>query len=173
MSAVPDRLKPGAHCSARDQATPVSVPPLVVDALQSDDYPAWRALSESFKTFYQTSLPETVYQQTWQRLLGGDGIYGWGARVNGHLLGFTHYLYHTSIWSGEVCYLQDLFVDESARSHGVAQALIERVARSAQERGARRLYWLTHHTNQRARRLYDRVATYHGFLRYDYTMAQP
>jgi len=49
--------------------------------------------------------------------------------------------------------------------------LIARVARSARERGAPRLYWLTHHTNARARRLYDQVAQHHGFIRYDYPMA--
>ncbi len=66
--------------------------------------------------------------------------------------------------------MQDLFVDEAARGLGVAQALIEQVAQAAHQRGAPKLYWLTHQTNARARRLYDRVAQHHGFLRYDYAM---
>lgn len=62
--------------------------------------------------------------------------------------------------------LQDLFVDESVRGQGVARALITQVAQVARERGAPRLYWLTHHTNTRARHLYDRVASHQGFIRY-------
>jgi GNAT superfamily N-acetyltransferase len=63
-----------------------------------------------------------------------------------------------------------LFVNEAARGKGVAQALIEQVAQVARARGAPKLYWLTHQTNARARRLYDRVAKHHGFLRYDYAL---
>lgn len=36
--------------------------------------------------------------------------------------------------------------------------------------GADRLHWLTHHTNARARRLYDRVAVHKGFIRYNHPM---
>jgi len=100
----------------------------------------------------------------------GDGVYALVARVEGQLVGIAHYLFHTSAWSADVCYLQDLFVDETVRSRGVAQALIAQVAAAAGARGATRLYWLTHHTNTRARRLYDRVAQYHGFVRYDHAL---
>ena len=56
------------------------------------------------------------------------------------------------------------------RGQGVAGALIAHLARCAQARGATRYYWLTHHTNARARRLYDRVAVNRGFIRYDHPM---
>ncbi|WP_275901636.1 GNAT family N-acetyltransferase [Paenibacillus sp. SYP-B3998] len=51
-------------------------------------------------------------------------------------VGIAHYLFHRTIWMKDACYLQDLFVNEAARGHGVARALIERVAQSA--RGAER-----------------------------------
>ncbi len=86
------------------------------------------------------------------------------------MLGITHYLFQPNVWSADVCYLQDLFVDEAARGQGLSQALIEQVAQVAKARGAPRLYWLTHNTNARARRLYDRVAQHHGFIRYDYAL---
>ncbi len=141
-----------------------------LDALRPGDYAAWRVLAQAYKTFYETSLPEEAYQQTWQRILRGEGVFAWCVRAQGQLLGIAHYVFHTNVWSAEVCYLQDLFVLESARGQGVAQALIEKVAQSARERGAPKLYWLTHQTNARARRLYDRVARDHGFIRYDYSL---
>lgn len=146
-------------------------PSFVVDALRADDYAAWLVLAQGYKTFYEASLPESAYQRTWQRIQQGDDVFAWCARSEGRLLGITHFLFHANVWSADVCYLQDLFVDENARGRGVAQALIERVAQSAHEHGARRLYWLTHHTNERARRLYDRVAKHHGFIRYDYAVS--
>ncbi|WP_366143458.1 GNAT family N-acetyltransferase [Rhodoferax sp.] len=145
--------------------------PITVDTLRPEDYAAWLRLARGYKTFYETELPESSYQQTWQRLRQGDGVFAFAARVDGQMLGITHYLFHPSTWSADVCYLQDLFVDQAARGQGVARALIEQVARTARQRGAPRLYWLTQQNNQRARRLYDRVASHHGFIRYDYPVA--
>jgi GNAT superfamily N-acetyltransferase len=143
---------------------------ITVEALRPEDYPAWLRLAQGYKTFYETELPESAYQHNWQRLLQAQAVHGLAARVNGQLVGVTHYLFHASNWSADVCYLQDLFVDESARGQGVARALIEQVACVAHQRGAPRLYWGTHHTNARARRLYDRVASHQGYIRYDYPM---
>ena len=88
----------------------MSQSPFVVDALRADDYPAWLVLAQGYKTFYETSLPEAAYQQTWQRIRQGEGIFAWCARGDGQLLGITHYLFHSNVWSADVCYLQDLFV---------------------------------------------------------------
>ncbi len=143
---------------------------VTVNALQASDYAAWQRLGAGYNRFYEREFPATVYQRTWQRLIQGDGIHGFAARVDGELLGITHYLFQPSIWTADVCYLQDLFVDETARGLGLAQALIEQVALVARARGAPKLYWLTHASNARARGLYDRVAAHHGFIRYDYAL---
>jgi GNAT superfamily N-acetyltransferase len=78
--------------------------------------------------------------------------------------------FHTSIRFADVCYLADLFVDEAVRGQGVARALIEKVAAVARARGCPRFYWLTKQDNARARALYDKVARFAGFIRYDYPM---
>jgi len=94
-------------------------------------------------------------------------------RDAGPLLGIAHAVFHASTWAPRVCYLQDLFVAPQARGQGVGEALIAHLAQQAQAQGASRLYWLTHETNTTARRLYDRVAAHHGFIRYDHRMAPP
>jgi GNAT superfamily N-acetyltransferase len=58
-----------------------------------------------------------------------------------------------------------------ARGRGVARALIGAVASWAAERGCSQLYWHTQQTNTTARRLYDDVAAYRGFI--VYTMELP
>ena len=48
--------------------------------------------------------------------------------------------------------------------------LIEAVAAAARARGCPRFYWLTKQDNACARVLYDKVARFAGFIRYDYPM---
>jgi GNAT superfamily N-acetyltransferase len=66
--------------------------------------------------------------------------------------------------------LQDLFVDPTARRGGVGQKLIEAVAAMARERDCLRLYWTTKEDNATARSLYNRIARFNGFIRYDYAL---
>jgi GNAT superfamily N-acetyltransferase len=143
---------------------------ITVMPLQAADRARWNILARDYKTFYGTVLTDAQYDETWQRLLRGDRVYGLGAHLAGNLVGIAHYMFHASAWSTDACYLQDLFVDEAARSQGVARALIEQVAQAARTRGATRFYWLTHQNNTTARTLYDKVGQYKGFIRYDYPM---
>ena len=143
---------------------------ITVMSLQTTDRARWDILARGYKTFYETVLTDAQYDETWKRLQRKDGIVGLGAHVDGHLVGIAHYMFHTGAWSADACYLQDLFVDEAVRGQGVARALIEQVAQAARERGAPRFYWLTQQNNATARILYDKVAQYKGFIRYDYPM---
>ena len=106
-------------------------------------------------------MPKETYDTTWARLHDPDEpMWLLGADVDGKMLGIVHYIYHRSCWTvGDYCYLQDLFVAESARKLGLGRALIEAVYREAQAAGASRVYWLTHETNATARALYDKLAT--------------
>jgi GNAT superfamily N-acetyltransferase len=147
--------------------------PIAVRPLEDHDRPQWESLARAYKAFYRTVLPDSAYDRTWQRLRVRDGIHGLGAHADGELVGITHYLFHTGIWSARACYLEDLFVDPGRRGQGVARALIEAVAASAREHGAARLYWLTHESNATARTLYDRVASASGFIEYEYPLPDP
>ena len=141
-----------------------------IDALRPGDRAAWELLARGYKEFYRDPMPDEAYEQTWQRLAAGTELFGLGARLDGTLVGIAHYLFHPAFWSGEACYLQDLFVAEEVRGRGAARALIDAVAAAARERGAVRYYWHTQESNARARVLYDKVATYSGFIRYVYPL---
>jgi GNAT superfamily N-acetyltransferase len=148
---------------------------IVVTELRPADEARWRELWRGYLEFYETELPPERYAHTWRRLMAADApIYGFGARegsVDAPLVGITHYLFHAHAWNDrEVCYLQDLFVDSTIRGQGAGRALIERVAEAARERGCFRLYWTTKEDNQRARRLYNLIARFNGFIRYDYPL---
>jgi GNAT superfamily N-acetyltransferase len=139
--------------------------------LRPQDRADWGRLAAGYKAFYNTPTTDAEYDEAWRRLTQDDGVHAFGAYIDGRLVGIVHYLFHTGTWTPTQCYLQDLFTDPALRGRGVARALIEAVAQAARERGAARLYWLTQDHNTTARALYDKVAAYKGFIRYDYPMS--
>ena len=141
-----------------------------ITPLREDDRRAWQPLAVGYNAFYERVLPDGAYDRTWRRLLEGAAMHGLAARLDGRLVGIAHYTFQTSIWFDDACYLADLFVDETVRGHGVTRALIEAVAAAARSRGCPRYYWQTKQDNTRARALYDKVARFAGFIRYDYPM---
>jgi GNAT superfamily N-acetyltransferase len=138
--------------------------------LAPGDRAEWERLARGYKAFYRTELADARYAETWRTLLAGERVHGLAARIDGRLVGIAHYLFHAQTWDPDACYLQDLFTAEDARGQGVATALGDAVAEAARARGARKFYWLTKQDNERARALYDRIAAWKGFLRYDYPL---
>ena len=143
-----------------------------VSKLQASDREHWARLWNEYLAFYDTSLPHQVYEYTWNRIIAESrGLRAFGARGSdgdARLVGIAHFFYYESAWTThEVCYLQDLYVDPAHRGRGFGRRLIKAVAEAARIRSCDKLYWLTHESNAAARSLYDAVAHYSGFVRYD------
>jgi GNAT superfamily N-acetyltransferase len=65
--------------------------------------------------------------------------------------------YRHSIWMAtEDCWLEDLYVEDSARGAGLGGALVEAALDRARDRGCRRVELDTSESNEAARRLYAR-----------------
>jgi ribosomal protein S18 acetylase RimI-like enzyme len=141
---------------------------LEIGRLTGSDRVDWETLARSYHANFETEISDDGYEQTWRRLLDGAQTRGIVARWDGRMVGIAHYYFHTSVWSAGNCrcYLQDLFVDQEHRRRGVARALIESVARDAEEYGAAKLHWHTTQDNATARALYDQVAGFRGFIAY-------
>ena len=145
---------------------------LVISPLLPEDRAGWEVLARGYKSFYKTETSPAEYETAWNRLLQREDVFGIGAKVEGRLVGIAHYLFHTSVWAAKICYLQDLFVAPEVRGKGTARALIEAVAAAARQAQATRYYWLTQDNNTVARVLYDKVAKYNGFIRYDFPLQE-
>lgn len=142
---------------------------LTIRPLAPEDNAEWRRLWTRYLEFYETSVPQEVYETYWARLLGDDpqDYSGLIAESDGRAVGLTHYLFHRHGWKVEnVCYLQDLYVDPDTRGVGAGRALIEAVYAAADKAGCPSVYWLTQDFNETARRLYDRIATKTPFIKY-------
>jgi len=137
-----------------------------VGKLEPADRAGWEALFRGYIAFYQREEPPDMYERAWREFLADDRIHALGARLDGRLVGITHFFIHPNTSGPDVCYLQDLFTAEDVRGRGVAGALIVAVTDWAKARGCRRVYWHTHESNATARALYDKVAQNRGFIRY-------
>ena len=143
---------------------------VTIRGLDAADRTAWEPLFRGYIEFYQAAVADDVIDETWARLLSPEPEFhiGLGAGDGeGRLVGIAHILFHRSTWSkAYCCYLEDLFVDPSARARGIGRKLIEAVYVEADRRGATRTYWATQEFNYRARALYDQVATKSPFIQY-------
>ena len=165
------RVRRVSSTAAASSLRSVPAGPAAVGALRPSDREQWESLYRGYIEFYQRSEPQSFYDHNWARLMLEDGaVHALVARSAADetvLLGLVHFMRHASM-SGDVCYMQDLFTLPAARGTGVGTRLIKAVVswcRTAEGR-INKVYWNTHHSNP-ARKLYDRVGTHKGFLKYE------
>ena len=142
---------------------------VLIRPLAAADRPAWGPLWQGYLDFYRTELSDDVTEITWARLLDpAEDMHCLVAEdAAGEMIGIVHYLYHRVTWAiADRCYLEDLYVAETARGAGAGRALIEAVYAAADKRGADQVYWLTQDFNEAGRRLYDRVGRLTPFIKY-------
>jgi GNAT superfamily N-acetyltransferase len=99
--------------------------PIIRSALPADEA-TWRKLWRGYLDFYGVSLGTEVTNRTWKRILDPDSaITCIVAEVDGQVYGFANCVVHENTWEIQpVCYLEDLFVLPSARSRGIATAMV-------------------------------------------------
>ncbi len=139
---------------------------LAIGKLEPADRAEWEILFRAYIAFYKRALPPEMYERAWGAFQADTRMHALGAKLDGRLVGITHFFIHANTSAPDVCYLQDLFTAEDVRGKGVARALIAAVADWARARDCCRVYWMTHESNATARRLYDKVAQNRGFIRY-------
>lgn len=139
---------------------------IAIRRAEETDREAWEQLFRAYIRFYDRVEPQAMYDRAWREFMRDERMHALMACIDGRVVGLAHYLVHANTSAADVCYLQDLFTAEDVRRRGVARALIAAVVERAGARRCSRVYWMTQESNAVARRLYDRVAEYRGFIRY-------
>ena len=136
--------------------------------LEQGDETTWRRLWSQYLAFYKVTLDDAITDQTWARIVDPSALLqGRTAELEGEMVGFALHHTHLSTWvAAPDCYLEDLFLTESARGHGVGRALMDDLIVICRAKGYARLYWHTDEANNRARKLYDSYTPADGHLRY-------
>jgi len=142
----------------------------VIRAIAPADRAAWQRLFTDYGVFYETQFTDDVIAAVWKLLLeSGSGVDALVAEQEGTVVGFAHYRSHPDTFTGgRDWFLDDLYVDPDARGAGHATALIEHLADLARAAGpAGTLRWITAADNERAQRVYDRIATKTTWVTYE------
>lgn len=137
--------------------------------VEARDEMRWRELWDGYCRFYERELSESITRHTWARILDATSpVHAIVAeRDEGSVVGVANYLLHENTSAlGQVCYLQDLFVDSRQRAVGIGKQMIDWLIAEMKLQGWSRLYWQTKENNYRARGLYDKYTPHSGFLRY-------
>lgn len=141
-----------------------------VRPVEASDAGAWAALYAGYRDFYRLPEDHEAVATTWAWVLGREhGMSGLvAADADGTLLGLANlrrFARPSSATTG--LYLDDLFTDPAARHRGVATALLCAAGSLAADEGASVVRWITAQDNDRARAVYDRVATATPWVTYD------
>jgi GNAT superfamily N-acetyltransferase len=80
------------------------------------------------------------------------------AEVGGRLVGYAAYFFaYSTFLARSSLYIEDVFVEEEARGHGIGSALMRRLAAVASERGCGRLDWAVLDWNVGAQEFYRKL----------------
>jgi len=119
------------------------------------------ALMRAYCDFYEVSPPDEDLLALAAALIDDperEGLQLIARDRDGDATGFaTIYWTWSTADAARIAVMNDLFVAETARGHGLADQLIHACRAEAQRRGARRLTWQTAPDNARAQRVYDRL----------------
>lgn len=139
----------------------------MIRAIVPGDHDTWAQLFAAYGEFYETTFSTEVIESTWGRLLDpAEGVDALVAEVDGVVIGFAHYRSHPDTFSlGRDWFLDDLYVAEAARGTGTATVLIDHLKTLMTEPGT--LRWITAESNERAQRVYDRVAKRTTWITYE------
>ena len=140
----------------------------------TDDRERWQELFLAYGIFYEESFPPDTVDGVWAWLMSDNHpLRGFVAELDGQVVGFAHLRFqHDTFTAGAGWFLDDLFTHPDVRGRGVATALIEALDEYASTRGGGTMRWITAATNERARRLYDTLATPTTWVTYEREVGQ-
>jgi ribosomal protein S18 acetylase RimI-like enzyme len=146
--------------------------PITVRAPIQADWTEWSRMWSANCAHFGATMPQAHDRELWRRIMDPDhpvrALVCGMSDHGGTLLGLAHYVIHPHTFSSKmVCYLEDLWVEPSARRAGVGRTLIDALVARGREQGWRRLYWHTEADNAAARALYDRIARATNYVRYE------
>lgn len=142
-------------------------------AVEAADRPVWDRLYAGYAAFYRVDQTPAMRDTVWGWLMDPAhatcGLVACDAE--GTVIGLAHYrAFARPLSASTGGFLDDLFVDPDRRGSGAADALILALRAIGTARGWTVIRWITAGDNQRARRVYDRLARETPWVTYDITL---
>jgi len=141
----------------------------MIRKLEKKDKKNWIKLYNSYADFYKVLINNQILDTLWQWILDENHIVnGICFELEGKIVGIAHYrTMPRPIKAEYIGFLDDLFVEPEFRGQKIAQNLISHLKSISKTNNWEGIRWITHSTNENAKKLYDKIANNTGFELYE------
>ena len=137
--------------------------------LEQNDKENWEKLYIGYANFYKTSMNTEILDTLWSWIHNDNHIVnGICYELEGKIVGIAHYRTMPRPIRGQyIGFLDDLFVEPDFRRKKIAQKLINHLKSLSKSNNWDGIRWITHSSNENAKKLYDKIANNTGFELYE------
>ena len=137
--------------------------------LEQNDKENWEKLYIGYANFYKTSMNTEILDTLWSWIHNDNHIVnGICYELEGKIVGIAHYRTMPRPIRGQyIGFLDDLFVEPDFRRKKIAQKLINHLKSLSKSNNWDGIRWITHSSNDNAKKLYDKIANNTGFELYE------
>ena len=141
---------------------------MIRNLIQSDRQ-NWEKLYIDYAEFYKVTMNNEILDTVWSWLFNKKHVVnGLCYEAEGKIVGIAHYRTMPRPLKGKyIGFLDDLFVDPNFRGKKIGQKLIIALKDIAKSNDWQVIRWITHSSNDTAKKLYDKLANNTGFDLYE------
>ena len=141
----------------------------MIRKLEKKDKENWAKLYNGYADFYKVSMNKGILDVLWSWIHDeGHIVNGICFELKGKIVGIAHYRAMPRPIKGlYVGFLDDLFVEPKFRGQKIAQELISHLKALSKANNWSGIRWITHSSNEKAKKLYDKIANNTGFELYE------
>ena len=141
----------------------------MIRKLNLKDKEKWSKLYYGYAEFYKVPMNQGILDTLWGWIHDNNHIVnGICYELDSSIVGIAHYRTMPRPIKGQyIGFLDDLFVDPEFRGKTIAQKLINHLKSLSKGNNWNGIRWITHSSNENAKKLYDKIAHNTGFELYE------
>ena len=137
--------------------------------LRLSDFDKWANLYKNYAEFYKLPMNKETLETLWSWIHDDKHVVqGICFEIDKRIVGIAHYRTMPRPIKGQyIGFLDDLFVEPDFRGKKIAQKLITHLKSLSKANNWDGIRWITHSSNENAKKLYDKIANNTGFELYE------
>jgi len=141
----------------------------MIRKLERKDKENWIKLYCGYAKFYKASMNQEILDTLWGWIHDENHIVNAICfELEGKIVSIAHYRTMPRPIKGEyIGFLDDLYVEPNFRGKKIAQKLISHLKSLSKANNWNGIRWITHSSNENAKKLYDKIANNTGFELYE------
>ena len=141
----------------------------MIRKFNKDDFKKWSHLYQGYANFYKVPINSDILDTLWEWIHDENHIVnGICFELDSKIVGIAHYRTMPRPIKGQyIGFIDDLFVEPEFRNQKIAQKLINHLKSLSKSNNWDGIRWITHSSNEKAKKLYNKIANNTGFELYE------